>query len=394
MTDENKTIECPHCHQTISLDEALTHQMETKLKLEYDAKLQQEKRDMWKIAQEKALEKVEKEAKNRFELEIKNSREELTEEKKRNQQLITQVTELNRLLRNLKRKDDERELEKEKQITAERDKIVETERKRAEEEQRLKFLEKDKQLSDIKKQLEEAQRKANQGSQQTQGEVLEMELEEILGSEFPFDEIVPVAKGINGADVLQKVRDNAGRLAGIIAWESKRTKAWSDGWVQKLKDDQRSAKAEVAVLISHVLPKEMKYFGPKDGIYVCDYHSFVGLAKLLRLTIIQLAAAKLANVGRKEKMEVLWNYLTGVEFRQRMEAIIETFIAQKNDLEREKRAYTKIWARREKQIQKVLDNTIGLRGDLEGVMGNALPEMKQLELDNGQEELDEIVEEV
>lgn len=266
-------------------------------------------------------------------------------------------------------------------MDSERDKIKNEVAKILSDEHQLKDAEKDKKMSDMLKQIEELKRKAQQGSQQLQGEVLELQLEEILKSEFPLDEIIPVSKGISGADVTQKVYDRSGRLCGIITWESKRTKAWSDSWVQKLKDDQRSAKAEIAVLITNVLPNGIKNFGPKDGIYVSNYECIIGVANLLRSSLLQLSTTKLATVGKNEKMEVLWNYLTGTEFKQRMEAVLEAFTTMKLDLEKEKRVYTKLWTKREKQIQRVLDSTIGLRGELEGVMGNELPEMKQLDIE-------------
>lgn len=387
---DSKIITCPHCQHEIPLDDVLTHQIEEKFKHSYEVQLREEKIKLWKVAQEKAVEKIKAEQAQ----EMRLLREELEDKAKKLEDAQKLELTLRKQRVELEEEKKSFELKLQRQIDAERNKIQEETARKITEGFRLKQAENEKRLQDVLKANEELRRKLEQGSEQTQGEVLELELENILKAEFPYDEIVPVGKGIQGADVVQKVRDNAGRLAGTIVWESKRTKAWSDSWIQKLKDDQRGMKAEVAVLISNVLPKEFKYFGDKDGIHVCDYQSFVGLAKLLRSTLIQLAASKLANVGKKEKMEVLWNYLTSVEFRQRMESILDSFKTMKQDLEQEKRAYTKIWAKREKQIERVIDNTVGLRGDLEGVMGNALPEMKQLELASEEEELDKLADEI
>jgi len=384
---DTKLITCPHCHHEIPLDAVLTHDIEEKYKKGFEIQLQQEKIKLWKIAQEKAVEKIRAEQTQ----ELKLLHEELEEKTQKLEEAQKLELDLRSQRRRLEEDKQEFELKMTRQLDSERSKIQEETAKKIAEEHRFKEAEVEKKLQDALKANEDLRRKLEQGSQQTQGEVLELELESILKTEFPFDEIVPVEKGIGGADLLQKVQDNSGRIVGIITWESKRTKAWSDSWITKLKSDQRHSKADIAVIISHVLPKDMIYFGARDGVYICDYQSFLGLAKLLRATLIQLASTKLAQVGKKEKMEILWNYLTGVEFRGHMEAIIESFVSMKQDLEREKRVYTKIWAKRDKQIQQVLDNTIGLRGDLEGVMGKALPEMKQLEL-TGEEELEEIEE--
>ena len=211
---------------------------------------------------------------------------------------------------------------------------------------------------------------------------MELELEQLLQHEFPFDEIISVAKGVNGADVLQKVCDPRGKVCGTIAWESKRTKAWSEGWISKLKDDQRAAKADVAVLVSTILPNGIRSFGYHDGIYICAFEVIIPLALLLRATLIQITETKQAHVGKNEKMEILYNYLSGPEFRGRVETIIEAFTAMRTQLEQEKRVYVKLWAQREKQIERVVTSTVGMHGDLKGLMGVALPEIKDLTLES------------
>ncbi len=271
------------------------------------------------------------------------------------------------------------ELEKQRQLDAERDKIREDAQKKAEEDMHLKILEKDKQLQDAMKANLELQRKLQQGSQQTQGEVLELELEELLKGWFTHDTIEPVPKGINGADVMQKVISNSGQQCGSIAWESKHTKAWSEQWVSKLKEDQRKIGADVAVIVTEMLPKDIKNFAYRDGVWIADQNSIFGLATALRIQLIQTTTIKLANVGKNEKMEVLYGYLSGTEFRHKVEAIVEAFVGMKQDLEKERRAMTRIWAKREKQIEQVVTNTAGMYGDVQGLLGTAIQPIAALE---------------
>jgi hypothetical protein len=270
------------------------------------------------------------------------------------------------------------ELEKQRQLDGERAKIKEEASQKAAEEQQFRFAELAKQLNDARKVNDELKRKLEQGSQQSQGEVLELALEEILQQEFPEDEITPVPKGINGADIIQKVCARIGTPCGQIAWESKRTKDWNENWIQKLKDDQRMIKADVAVIISSVLPDNIKGFALRDGVWICDIKLSTALATALRITLQGVSRERRLSVGKNEKMEVLYTYLTGVEFKQRVEAIVEAFSAMKEGVEKERRAYEKIWCEREKQIQKVVNNTIGMYGDLSGLV--TLPQIKALEL--------------
>jgi hypothetical protein len=260
--------------------------------------------------------------------------------------------------------------------------IVEEATKKAAEEQQYVIAQLKKQLTDATKAKDDLARKLEQGSQQTQGEVLELALEELLKAEFPHDEIVPVPKGVSGADIIQKVKDRSGRECGKIVWESKKTKAWSEGWIQKLKDDQREIKADLAVIVSVVLPEDVKGFVFRDGVWICDIKLAVALATALRINLESLTREKAMSVGKNEKMEVLYNYLTGVEFKQRVEAIVEAFSSMDEGLRKERMAYEKIWSEREKQIKKVMNNTIGMYGDLSGLV--TLPQIKRLELGEGE----------
>ena len=291
--------------------------------------------------------------------------------------------ELRKDKQKLKDEKDAFELQKERQLDEEREKIEEEASKKATEIQQSKIDQLSKQLLDATKAKDELARKLEQGSQQTQGEVLELELEELLKQEFIHDEIVPVPKGVNGADIIQKVISRSGVNCGQIVWEIKKTKAWSEGWVQKLKDDQRLIKAELAVIVSAVLPDSVRGFTFRDGIWICDTKMAIALASSLRINLEAVAREKAMAVGKNEKVEVLYSYLTGVEFKQRVEAIVEAFIGMQDGLNKEKRVYQKIWAEREKQIQKVISNTVGMYGDLSGLV--SLPQIKMLELEEGEE---------
>ncbi len=209
---------------------------------------------------------------------------------------------------------------------------------------------------------------------------MELELEDLLRRHFPYDEIIPVPKGVHGGDTLQNVRDTAGCLCGSILWESKRTKAWSDAWLPKLRDDQRAAKAQIAAIVTLEMPKGLTTFASIDGVWVTSRACLFGLASALRAGLIEVAAAKRATEGRQEKMDLLYNYLSGPEFRHRVEGIVEAFMTLRQDLEIEKRAIQKIWAKREKQLDRAIANTAGLHGDLRGIVGASLPQIETLEL--------------
>jgi hypothetical protein len=223
-------------------------------------------------------------------------------------------------------------------------------------------------------------RKMEQGSQQAQGEVMEIELEDVLRRAFPMDTVEPVPKGIHGGDVLQHVRDATASVCGTILWESKRTKTCSDAWLPKLRDDQRAAKAQVAVLASIELPRGLTTFDSVDGVWVTSRHCIVGLASVLRAGLIEVARTKRSLHGRQGKMEVLYNYLSSSEFRQRVEGIVEAFVTLREDLEAEKRAMKNIWAKREKQLERAVTNTAGFYGDLSGIVGATLPKIQAIEL--------------
>lgn len=257
--------------------------------------------------------------------------------------------------------------------------VKEAVRKEKDEEFRLKEAEANAKLDAMKRQIDELKRKAEQGSQQAQGEVLELDLENALKRCFDSDEISPVPKGAHGGDILQRVRGDLGSDCGTILWESKRTKAWSDGWLQKLKDDKLAAKAQLAIIVSTAMPKDAASFECREGVWVTPPNLAVPLAAALRLSLIETAAARRAIEGRHDKMEVVYDYLSGPEFKGRVTAIVESFTTMREDLEAEKKAVQKLWAKREKQIERVLGNTAGMYGDLSGIIGKSLPAIEQLE---------------
>ena len=252
-------------------------------------------------------------------------------------------------------------------------------KKEAEEASRLKVAEKDQTIASMQQKIEELKRRAEQGSQQLQGEVQELELENLLRVKFPFDSIEPVAKGEFGGDVLQRVVSQSGQASGTILWEAKRTKNWSDGWLTKLREDQRAAKAEVAVLVSQALPKGVETFEMVDGVWVTHPRAALPVAAILRQSLLEIAMARQASEGQQTKTEMIYQYLTGPRFRHRVEAIVEAFSTMQEDLDKEKKAITKQWAKREEQIERVMQATVGMYGDLQGIAGKTLQEIEGLD---------------
>lgn len=320
--------------------------------------------------------KLEAEAKKRAEDALSVEMKDMQERLRENEERLATAEAAELALRKRERELEEREknaaLEAERRIAAERQRVEEETAKRLEEAHRLKDAEKDKKLQDAAKVNEELRRKLQQGSQQTQGEVLELQIEELIGSAFPGDAIEPVPKGVNGADVIHRICNRRGDKCGVIVWEVKHTKAWSDSWYQKLKDDLRLVKGDVAVLVTGVLPKGVEHFAHVNGVWVTTPSCALGLATALRGQLIEVATTKLAAVGKNEKMEVLYQYLSGSEFRQRVEAIVEAFVDMEKDLRAERRAAERQWSKREKQIGRMMANTAGMYGDLQGIIGTSL----------------------
>ena len=378
------TIICPHCKKSVEISEALKHQFNEQQLVEINAV---HAKELEKVKQE-ALDASSKKIKEQFEFQIKQAKEEAQDKETRIKNLIEQITELTKELRISKKEKDEAKLEMQKKLAEEEEKIRLDAQKKAEEEQHLKMAAKDKQLQDTLKELEDARRKLQQGSQQTQGEVFELEFEALLQKEFPHDKITPVGKGIKGGDIIQEVWDSRGNYNGKILWELKNTKTWGGDWIDKLKMNKRAINAEEAVLISEILPNEITTAGFKDGIWITKKQFVIGLASALRASLIQLYYVKTSIKGKDAKVELLYSYLSGIEFKHRIEAIIEAFTKMQTNIEKEKRYFASKWASDEKCIRQVIDSTFGMHGDFKAIMGNNLQSIKGLEFkDNEQNSL-------
>lgn len=303
---------------------------------------------------------------------LKQRDEKLAEAQKAQAELIRKQRELDDAKR-------EMDLTIEKKVQESLGAVRDKAKQEAEDGLKLKVAEKEEQIAGMQRQIEELKRKAEQGSQQLQGEVLEMELESLIRSAFPLDSVEPVPKGEFGGDVIHRVNGPSG-ACGTILWESKRTKNWSDGWLAKLRDDQRTAKAEMALIVSQVLPKEIETFGHVDGVWVTSHRCAIPVAIALRHSLIELAAARQAGEGQQTKMELVYQYLTGPRFRHRIQAIVEKFSDMHDDLQKERKAMTKQWSKREEQIRCVIESTAGMYGDLQGIAGKTLLEIEGLDI--------------
>lgn len=410
MTSNEQKIQCPSCGESISIDDVLTRQIEEKIKKGFEATQkikEQEIAHKAEILKKQAADIAEKQnnidativaqvsdklnaervslfTAARLEAEKEqNAKTALLEEQlKSKDEKLQQATHNEIILRKekIKLEEDKQafELEKMRQLEEAKKILIEEASIKAAEEQQYIVAQLKKQLNDAIIAKNDLARKLEQGSQKAQGDVLELELETLLKTEFPHDEIASVPIGVNGVDIVQKVTDRAGRVCGHIAWETKQTKSWNENWIQKLKDDQRAIKADVAVIVSAALPENVKGFIFRDGVWICDIKLIIPLAIAIRMNLESVTREKSMSVGKNEKMEILYSYLTGVEFKQRVEAIVEAFTSMDASLKKEKIAFERIWAEREKQIKKVISNTVGMYGDLSGLV--ALPQIKMLEL--------------
>ncbi|HEX2534060.1 MAG TPA: DUF2130 domain-containing protein, partial [Chitinophagaceae bacterium] len=257
-------------------------------------------------------------------------------------------------------------------------------------EYQLKLRELEKQLEDQRRLAEEMKRKAEQGSMQLQGEAQELLLEELLREHFPFDTVAEVGKGVEGADCIQTVRNAGGSDCGRIIFESKRTKSFNNAWVEKLKNDMRGQQADVAILVTQAYPRDMTCFGERDGVWICSFSEVIALTNALRHTILRIHDAKKAEENKGEKMQMLYSYLTGTEFRQQIETIVEGFLSMKHSITRERIQMEKLWKEREKQLERVLLSTSGLYGSIRGIAGASIGAIPLLEDDGLEEEADDV----
>lgn len=417
----DQTINCPHCNHKIPLTEALTHQLTEHISAEFEQKrledqkqlelkraedqkridqaqaelqkekanlaeqkkqqqeqvqqlLESEKKKIWVIAQQKAKESQGKEF-----LELQ---EQLKEQNKKLEESEKLEMELRRKTREVEEKARRQELENARKLDEEREKLVQEAKKQEAQEQQLKLAEKDKQMEILKKTIEDLRRQSEQGSMQIQGEVGEDSLKELLTVTFPLDSVQDVPTGMTGADLIQKVNGKVGVVTATILWESKNTKVFSDGWLSKLKRDQESTKAELAILVTRELPKSISHFGLINGIWVVSPEYVIALVTTLRMHLTEVEKIKRSMHGRDEKVMLLYNYLTGSEFKNRIENIVLSFVEMQKDLESEQNAFRRIWSKRQKQIERVVASTSGMYGDLQGIIGGALPTIQHLELDS------------
>jgi len=321
-------------------------------------------------------------------LSIKNAEEEAKEERERGRKLSEQILESTKQLRALRKKTEDQRIEMEKRLLEEEEKIREETKKKSEEDHRFKDLEKEKIIGDLKKALEEAQRKASQGSQQLQGEVLELDLEKNLRSGFPKDKVEEIAKGTVGADIRQTVKSSKGYLCGIILWESKRTKAWSNKWIDKLKADMRREKANIPIIVTTILPEQAKNgIGFIDGVWVCSHSYAIILATLIRNNLHDVARERFIIKQKDSSKDQLYDYITGYEFRQQVEAIVEVYQEMNIQIQKERISFEKSWKAREMQIRKLVLSTANVYGSMQGLVGSpSMPQVKGLdlfELDDG-----------
>ena len=364
-------ITCPSCGKKIPLTRALRMEIEASVKEDYERRLSEEV--------ERAKRQAGKDAEKRSVQELTALKQELDAQAKDLERAKQTELALRRRERDLERRQNDLDLTVARTLDDERARIVAETQVRLAEQQRLKDAEKERQLADMRRQIEDLKRKAEQGSQQRQGEAGEDELETILRAAFSCDDIDPVPQGIRGADLHQIVVDARGGRCGAILWECKNAKNWSDGWIGKLKDDQRTLHADVAVLVTASLPRGCTHFSIVDGVVVTDFACAAAVAALVRAQLLQLAQTRTAVVNKDRTMELLYRYLSGIEFRQRVEAIVEAFEKMRDDLGQERRAAERQWAKRMKQIEAVTFNIAGMYGDLQGLVPT-LPSIARLEL--------------
>ena len=409
--NKQKSIACPKCGATIDVSELLYSQVEEELRKSFDNRLAAEQKkfaekssvlEKDRLALEEQRRTLQDEIQNRLKTEIQAERpkleaqirksveEETSEQYKSMQAELTrkseQVKELNKAKSEIERLKREKDEMKESILADTQKTLNETLKeekckiqKTVEERVELKLSEKDNLIDQLKKQLQEAQRKVEQGSMQLQGEVQELAIEEWLRSSFPLDTIGEIKKGARGADCLHIVNTRSRQNCGSVYYESKRTKDFQPSWIEKFKKDLRAKGANIGVIVTEAMPRDMDRMGLMDGIWICSFEEFKGLCAVLRESIIQISNAAVAQDNKGDKMIMLYDYLTSNEFKMQIEAIVEGFAQMQTDLNAEKRAMESSWKKREKQIEKVLLSTNHMYSSIKGIAGSAIPSVPQLE---------------
>jgi hypothetical protein len=404
-------ILCPKCKTEIPLTDAMARHVREQMEQEFTVRHRELQeaitlREKAVAAQAKSLEDAQKQIDEQVAAKLAGERKKLQDEaqdkaqaalKVEMQDLKTQLADretklkeaqdaellLRKQQRSLETRAQELELEVARKLDEERGKIADQARQQAVEAERLKLADKENHIKGLQEKIAQLQQRAEQGSMQAQGETLELDLENQLRAAFRFDEVVEVKKGQRGADVLHRVRTSSGVDCGAILWEAKRAKSWSAEWPDKLKEDQRDAKAELAIVITTCPPDGLRGIGQLDGVWVCEPPFAMGLAAALRQGLLSTSAQRLQQSGRAEKMAMLYDHLCSVEFRQHIEAIVESFKGLKEQLDAERRAFAKQWKEREQQLEKAITHTAMLYGGIQGIAGReALPEIGTLQLED------------
>ncbi|MBK8846068.1 MAG: DUF2130 domain-containing protein [Bacteroidetes bacterium] len=411
MNTNKQAITCPNCHKAIDVNEVLYRQMQERMNDEWQKKEEsmlfhiQKQQDEMTIQQKLLLDekkKMHESIAQQLAAQLKAEREIITQElrKKLNEEKEDQIKlmqrelqdqqeslrEMNKLKAEMERVVREKEtlsetitLQKEKELSEKLREEKTKMKQQAEEEQMLKLKEREKIIEDLKTQMEVMKRKAEQGSMQLQGEVQELVLEELLRTDYPYDEISEISKGVRGADVLQTVNTRQGERCGLIYYESKRTKHFESKWITKLKEDNLVVKADVLVLVTEAMPEDKKKLFYREGVWICSFFEVKGLSMVLRHMLYELKNSKTVSLNRETKMEMLYNYFTGNEFKGQFEALIEGFSDLQKGYQDERLRMQKIWKEREKQLERILTNAVGFYGSLKGIAGSSIPDIKYLE---------------
>jgi len=401
-------VTCPNCRSEFPIDQIMSAQLAVEIRAEYETEFSEKTRVLIAEREETAAlrkkletsqqqldqqvretvakqrKKIEADARvvaqQVVAVELKDREAQISEATQKLKSLQTNEIQLRKENRKLAEQAEQLELEVARRLDEERKKIRASALSQAQEQHQLKLAEKDLAIESMRKKIDELVQKAEQGSQQIQGEVQELALESMLPAEFPGDVIKPVAKGVKGADVLQHVFDKTGRECGTILWESKRTKNWSDKWLSKVIDDQQEAKASCACIVTATMPESVQYFEELNGVWVASWSCAKSVAIALRRVLIESARARRATEGQHDKMELVYNYIHSAEFSNRVRGVVKPYIDMQADLETEKRAITRQWNKRQKQLEQAIASTVGLFGDLQGIMGTGLQEIEEMDI--------------
>jgi hypothetical protein len=393
------SITCPHCRAEIPLTDAISHQVQERLRAEFATALSEKESEHAQALAAKDVELQTKIADTRAEVEaaaharaeedvsaeVADLRAQLDDKGTRLADAEQKELALLKEKRALEERQEALELEVARKIAEERSALVTSTTERVSEKFRLELREKDLTLEQMDKRIEDLRAAADQKRPGLQGEVLEREIEDVLRECFPTDAITPVKSGKRGADVVQRVRSQRGLDCGAVLWESKNAKHWSNAWAEKLKSDQQAEKADIAIIVSSVLPETVQRMAFHQGVWVCDFASATTLATVLRLALIEIGQARSVDANRTQAMDALYNYLCGKEFQHRVATTVDAAIALKKDLDAEKIAIERQWGKREKQIEHLLRNSAGMYGELQAIVGDALQPVPVLELAPGAE---------